>query len=217
MYHYCCSSCVICICKVNTIFIINYIFFYLKQNRVLIIYNQVRWLVYIFLHGVEHTVCNNELVRWLLDLACLSVGRIPMLKKTYICILIDLFIACGNADMHATAVFCVVVFCVFFYFNRDVLFYYAYVFPYISRHLHVYPLEYICIYSIYLSCFLLVFCMVQLLCVGLSRASTFKDRKLCQYHAVIFNSESFVIHYFLFCLFLTECCVIQCLCLPLPS
>ena len=99
---------------------------------------------------------------------------------------------CGHVCYTCLLCCCFLWLFFFFYFNLDVLFYYAYVFPYISRHLHVYPLEYICIYSIYLSCFLLVFCMVQLLCVGLSRASTFKDRKLCQYHAVIFNSESFV-------------------------
>lgn len=70
----------------------------------------------------------------------------------------------------------------------------------------------------YPSCFLLVLCMVQLLCIGLSKSSTFKTRKLCQYHAVSYLIQNaLVIYYFLFCLFLTECCAIQCLCLSLPS
>lgn len=71
--------------------------------------------------------------RWigamLIILSMFKCRSYPYAEKTYLFILIDLFIACGNADMHATPVFCVVVFCgFFFYFNRDVLFYYAYVF-----------------------------------------------------------------------------------------
>ena len=107
------------------------------------------------------------------------------------------------------------------FFNHNILFYYAYVF-HTSQHMcdiACAPLEkmQICIYSMYPSCFLLVFCMLQLLCIGLSKSSTFKTRKLCQYHAVSYLIQNdLVIYYFLFYLFLTECCAIQCLCLPLP-
>ena len=86
--------------------------------------------------------------------------------------------------------------------------------------LRVYSLEnmYMCIYSMYPSGFIRVCCMVQLLCIGLSKASTFKTRKLCHYHAVSYLIQNtLAIYYFLFCLFLTECCAIQCLCLPLLS
>ena len=114
-------------------------------------------------------------------------------------------------------------FVVGFFFNHNILFYYVYVF-HTSQHMcdivcvPIGKMQ-ICMYSMYPSCFLLVFCMVQLLCIGLSKSSTFKTRKLCQYHAVSYLIQNaLVIYYlFLFCLFLTECCAIQCLCLPLPS
>ena len=107
-----------------------------------------------------------------------------------------------------------------FFFNHNILFYYVYVF-HTSQHMcdiACVPIGkmQICIYSMYPSCFLLVFCMVQLLCIGLSKSSTFKTRKLCQYHAVSYLML-WLYTIFYFCLFLTECCAIQCLCLPLPS
>ena len=93
------------------------------------------------------------------------------------------------------------------FFNHNILFYYAYVFP-TSQHMcdiACVPIGkmQICIYSMYPSCFLLVFCMVQLLCIGLSKSSTFKTRKLCQYHAVSYLIQNaLVIYYFLFLPFL---------------
>jgi hypothetical protein len=76
---------------------------------------------------MESNMCNYELVRCLLDLACLSVSHFPYAEQLYLFILFYIFIPRGNADMHAT-ISPVVFVCFFWYFNHDVLFYYAYVF-----------------------------------------------------------------------------------------
>ena len=90
---------------------------------------------------MESNMCNYELVRCLLDLACLSVSHFPYADKLYIFILFDIFIRRGNADIHATISPVVFFFVfVFLYFNHVVLFYYAYVFTHINTYVrtHIY-------------------------------------------------------------------------------
>ena len=123
----------------------------------------------IYFFPMESNISNYELVRCLLNVACLSASHFPYADKLHLLILFDIFIPRGNADMHDTIspVVCVFVFfCIsttmfcfimhmFFTHIRTCVRTHIYIYSHLHIHMYRETLEHMYnIYNIYKQSFI---------------------------------------------------------------